>query len=587
MRETLTGRDRSECASRPTVPDVRLSPRARWAAISSIVAIALAAAAGAQVPSAEQVSGLGEPAGPTAPAESVVEVPTGPTGEGLPAPASVIEVPPSSLPPSPSAELEQPQPVIPGIPGVETTAGGAEAAPPPHEPAPRQIVRAIRFPVAGPARFQPDFGDPRDGHTHAGNDIVGSKLQTLVAAVDGTVVSATLARSRPTETGGGGIVIRDADGFEYVYLHLNNDRPGSDDDAGPDDLQIRPGIVPGRDVTAGEPIGFLGDSGNAESAVPHVHFEIRDPDGNAVDPYPSLIGADHAAPEPVLCPVEPAPINSTDGSWTVRSWSRARPMAAFVPAPHRGGSWEIDVLGVIVTHGEAPSMARLTTQELTAPIVGGASTPDGLGLWVLLADGSVVTRGTAVALTPWRPRAPGLGVAAGQPDRVTYRAIASVADGWGYWLLRSDGRVDAYGVATDLGDVALTATVDLDGSVTTEGVVGLASTASGRGFGVLTDRGRWVPFGDARLAIDPVPTETETETETDRTALWCRALGTAVSVHVAANTSTLWLLDAAGTARALGDRGTELTNAAAWHLVPARATPTVTGSEPSGEPAFD
>ncbi|HSO50920.1 MAG TPA: M23 family metallopeptidase, partial [Acidimicrobiia bacterium] len=38
----------------------------------------------------------------------------------------------------------------------------------------------------------------------------------------------------------------------------------------------------------GEVIGWVGDSGNAEDSVDHLHFELRAPNGEAVDPAPSL-----------------------------------------------------------------------------------------------------------------------------------------------------------------------------------------------------------------------------------------------------------------------------------------------------------
>src|SRR3712207_6325810 len=49
-------------------------------------------------------------------------------------------------------------------------------------------ARPLLFPVEGPVRFTNGFGAPRSGgRQHKGNDLMGSKLQKLLAARDGTV----------------------------------------------------------------------------------------------------------------------------------------------------------------------------------------------------------------------------------------------------------------------------------------------------------------------------------------------------------------------------------------------------------------
>ena len=78
------------------------------------------------------------------------------------------------------------------------------------------------------------------------------------------------------------IALRHDDGWQTYYIHLNNDTPGTDDGQG---WGIAPGIRPGVHVQAGELIGWMGDSGNAEGTSPHLHFELRDPAGVIVNPY--------------------------------------------------------------------------------------------------------------------------------------------------------------------------------------------------------------------------------------------------------------------------------------------------------------
>jgi peptidoglycan hydrolase-like protein with peptidoglycan-binding domain len=67
---------------------------------------------------------------------------------------------------------------------------------------------------------------------------------------------------------------------------LNNDTPGTDDGAA---WGIADGIVPGVHVEAGQHIGWVGDSGNAENTGSHLHFELFDPAGVVVNSYNALL----------------------------------------------------------------------------------------------------------------------------------------------------------------------------------------------------------------------------------------------------------------------------------------------------------
>jgi murein DD-endopeptidase MepM/ murein hydrolase activator NlpD len=147
-------------------------------------------------------------------------------------------------------------------------------------------LRSINFPVAGPVTYSDDFGNCRDlcDRRHAGNDIIGLRLQPLLAAADGVVDH--LVEDHPTA--GWGVVIEDAEGWQYRYFHVNNDTPGTDDGLDEGTWRFAPGVGPGVAVKAGQILGWMGDSGNSESSVPHLHFEIRRPDGKAVNPFASL-----------------------------------------------------------------------------------------------------------------------------------------------------------------------------------------------------------------------------------------------------------------------------------------------------------
>ncbi len=203
------------------------------------------------------------------------------------------------------APLPSPEPA-PTAPPAEAPADGSlepPADPAPSAETPPAPVRRCRFlyrminPVVG-GKVGSVFGEARDGgaRRHLGIDIVAPRMTPVVAVANGVVA----------EVHGPGleccwIKLKHDDGWFSVYLHLNNDTAGTDDGRG---NGIRPGIVVGARVTAGQVIGWLGDSGNAETTVPHLHFELRNRSGVAIDAHwsvhtartraaPALEGVDH------------------------------------------------------------------------------------------------------------------------------------------------------------------------------------------------------------------------------------------------------------------------------------------------------
>lgn len=152
-----------------------------------------------------------------------------------------------------------------------------------------QTVRPILFPVQGDYTFRDDWHEPRGGGTrlHLGNDIIAAKMTPLVAVTDGIVSFV----ARPEARWGYEVEIQDSEGYSYSYLHINNDTPGTDDGMGGEANAYPPTIQRGVTIARGTIIGWVGDSGNAEDTVPHLHFEIRDPSGAHINPYPSLLAA--------------------------------------------------------------------------------------------------------------------------------------------------------------------------------------------------------------------------------------------------------------------------------------------------------
>lgn len=147
-------------------------------------------------------------------------------------------------------------------------------------------IRDIHFPVEGTVTYDDNYGEPRWEHAHEGIDIRGEKMQKLLAAVDGYVSYLV----DPEASWGYAIVVRDAEGYTYHYLHVNNDTPGTDDGKGGFFNAYASGMYEGARVVRGQHIAWMGDSGNAEVAGAHLHFEIRK-DGTPINPYPSLVRA--------------------------------------------------------------------------------------------------------------------------------------------------------------------------------------------------------------------------------------------------------------------------------------------------------
>jgi len=93
------------------------------------------------------------------------------------------------------------------------------------------------------------------GYPHDAIDIMAPRGTRVVAAADGTVVKLftsvrgglTVYEFNPTST------------VEYYYAHLDS---------------YAPGLTEGMALRRGDPVGFVGSTGDANPASPHLHFEI-------------------------------------------------------------------------------------------------------------------------------------------------------------------------------------------------------------------------------------------------------------------------------------------------------------------------
>ena len=151
-------------------------------------------------------------------------------------------------------------------------------------------VPRLVFPVVGAVDYHDDFGESRPGGPHQGNDLLAAKRSPAVAAEGGTVEFWT------TSPGAGCMLYLHGDsGTTYLYIHLNNDLTLADDNRGKcvAGTAYAPGLKDGDRVEAGQLVGFVGDSGDADGLHAHLHFEVHPRDGKAVDPFPFLRRAPH------------------------------------------------------------------------------------------------------------------------------------------------------------------------------------------------------------------------------------------------------------------------------------------------------
>ena len=109
---------------------------------------------------------------------------------------------------------------------------------------------------------------------HLGTDIAAAVGNEIYAVATGEI--SKIYVDAPDSLAGNGLRIRKPDNTEFFYAHLS---------------ALAPGIVLGTAVTAGQLVGYIGQTGNAGG--PHLHLEVHPLGGEAVNPYPIIqaIGA--------------------------------------------------------------------------------------------------------------------------------------------------------------------------------------------------------------------------------------------------------------------------------------------------------
>lgn len=130
---------------------------------------------------------------------------------------------------------------------------------------------ALTFPVAehDHEAVWSGFGAPREGgrREHHGVDIFAPRGTPVLAAVDGVV-----RRANETPVGGRVVWLRDSHRPRSLYYaHL--------------DTQL---VRRGQRVRAGDTLGLVGNTGNARTTPPHLHFGLYVRREGPIDPFPFI-----------------------------------------------------------------------------------------------------------------------------------------------------------------------------------------------------------------------------------------------------------------------------------------------------------
>jgi len=263
-----------------------------------------------------------------------------------------------------------------------------------HEPltvTPPLGQRRFVFPVAGTADYGDSYGGFRGdvpGNWHHGDDIFATLGTPVVAVADGTI-----NRVGWEKLGGWRLWVRDGAGDEFYYAHLSGYAPS--------DLRSNR-------VKAGQVIGFIGNTGDAFTTAPHLHFEVHPRtllhlgyDG-AVDPTTYLEGwtrLEHVdAPRPThpALPVEPQ--LRKEARYVFRELLAARHLIKHAPRPSRRPH-----VAIPPDATDRPVAASAPIRE-AAPLTVVRSGMSDLTFALLLGLVSFLLTGAILAVIPLRAR---------------------------------------------------------------------------------------------------------------------------------------------------------------------------------------
>ena len=115
----------------------------------------------------------------------------------------------------------------------------------------RAAAGGLICPIQGPVSFVDSWHAPRPRNIHVGVDLMSPRGTPNVAVVSGTI------RQKTGGTSGHGVYLHGDNGDLYYYFHLDSYAGGP------------------RQVSQGEVVGYVGNTGDASGGATHTHFEIH------------------------------------------------------------------------------------------------------------------------------------------------------------------------------------------------------------------------------------------------------------------------------------------------------------------------
>lgn len=155
----------------------------------------------------------------------------------------------------------------PGDPTTTTSPGDVTTTTTTAPPPPPPSSGGRTCPVSGAVTFTDTWGASRSGgRSHQGVDMIAARGTPAVAVEGGTVTQMS-----NSSLGGITLWLAGSSGDSFYYAHLDG---------------YASGLSSGQSVGVGDVIAYVGNTGNAQYTVPHLHFEWHPGGGGAVNPYP-------------------------------------------------------------------------------------------------------------------------------------------------------------------------------------------------------------------------------------------------------------------------------------------------------------